>query len=474
MDDENEQFNMIPVEDDSVGDIISSASHPGSVHRILSEIPYGEEDEAFLHAISTEVALQVPWTTQLRLCLRSPTTLHKLLLPHVWNRVQQCLHDDVDGNGYHHDSASGFIYDESWKQDAMIQNWRLTRFHIQRDLRLLPRTLRQIMERIDSVLGVGDELTLSFDGDHLIVDTAKSPLSVLQDYRQQKKHELLNITSASVSTTPHQNFSAWVATHTECHRQHKICQELCRQIGLNRSRLNLLEEHLHSLPVPRVVRELVVLQSSQDEVVRKGLGLCAALLKRRGVDIQLDPLPPELILCDSKHLEHVIKSYLYLGLPNVNSLVVYLWAHQSMDMVVRFASWLPVEPVVPLLQRSLTHDDNNWEQGIDIFLALPWEERHLLEIFAPLLGSNVPTDPAVLKQACRTHFLGKHAAIKSICRQTSQLSTNEIVQRVWGRADTKVGNSGYGMPQKDWVADVGDSDESDDEFDETNDEILLL
>ncbi|KAI2495831.1 hypothetical protein MHU86_18663 [Fragilaria crotonensis] len=440
MDDENEQFNMIPVEDDSVGDIISSASHPGSVHRILSEIPYGEEDEAFLHAISTEVALQVPWTTQLRLCLRSPTTLHKLLLPHVWNRVQQCLHDDVDGN------EGSAAPSENIAPDHGTNRFR-------------PR--------------VGDELTLSFDGDHLI-DTAKSPLSVLQDYRQQKKHELLNITSASVSTTPHQNFSAWVATHTECHRQHKICQELCRQIGLNRSRLNLLEEHLHSLPVPRVVRELVVLQSSQDEVVRKGLGLCAALLKRRGVDIQLDPLPPELILCDSKHLEHVIKSYLYLGLPNVNSLVVYLWAHQSMDMVVRFASWLPVEPVVPLLQRSLTHDDNNWEQGIDIFLALPWEERHLLEIFAPLLGSNVPTDPAVLKQACRTHFLGKHAAIKSICRQTSQLSTNEIVQRVWGRADTKVGNSGYGMPQKDWVADVGDSDESDDEFDETNDEILLL
>jgi hypothetical protein len=472
MNDETGQYNMIPMVEDGVNDITGSASHPGSVHRILSEVAYGEEDEAFLQAISTEVALQVPWTTQLRLCLRSPTTLHKLLLPHVWNRVKQHLHDgDGDGNDDYHDAAAGFIYDESWKQDVMIQNWRLTRFHIQRDLRLLPRTLRQIMERIDSVLGIHDEPTLSYDGDHLIVHTVKHPLRVLQDYRNEKD-ELPSTSSSSV--TLHQSFSAWVADHTEYHRPHKTCQELCRQIALNRSRLILLEEHLHSLPVQRMVQELVSLQSIQDEVVRKGLVLCAALLKRRGVDIQLDPLPPELILCDSNHLEHVIKSFLHMGLPNVNSLAVYLWAHQSMDMVVLFASWLPVEPVVPLLQRSLTHDDSNWEQAIDFFLALPWEERHLLEIFAPLLGTNVPTDPAMLKQACRTHILGKHAVIKSIRRQTSQLSTNEIVQRVWGRPDTKGDNSEYGMPPNECVSDVSHSDESDDEFDDTNDRILLL
>ena len=463
MTDDSGSFNVMPMEED----VVSSASHPGTVHRILSKIPYGEEDEAFLKAVSTEVALQVPWTTQLRLCLRSPTTLHKLLLPHVWNRVQHHLQDGDGVDDGHHD-ASGYIFEESWKQDAMFQNWRLTRFHIQRDLRLIPRTLRQIMERIDSVLGIESELTLSYDGDHLSVKAGKPPLLVLREYRQEKYIELA---SASEPATLHRNFSSWVADHAEYPQQQDTCLELCRQIGLNRSKLNLVEEHLHCLPIQRMARGLLLLQSTNDEVIQKGRALCAAFLKRRGADIRFDPLPPEMILWDSQHVAHLIKSFLHMGLPNVNSLVVYLWAHQNMEMVVQFSSWLPVEPVVPLLQRSLTQTDSNWEQGIDFFLALPWEQHHLQETFAPLLGTNVPTDPAALKQACRIKIMEKDAVVKSIRRQTSQLSTNELVEQVWGKADIQRITTEDKVNHGDSVTDF---DMSDDDFDETDDRVLLL
>ena len=144
-------------------------------------------------------------------------------------------------------------------------------------------------------------------------------------------------------------------------------------------------------------------------------------------------------------------------------------------MVVQFASWLPVEPVVPLLQRSLAQPDGNWEQGIDFFLALPWEQHHLQETFTPLLGTNIPTDPAALKHACRSEILGKDTSVKSIRRQTSQLSTHELVEQAWGKVDIQRAAVSDEVGHCDLVAGVGMvGDESDNDFDETDDRVLLL
>ena len=463
---------MTAMDDDATSD-------PAKVHDVLSQIAFGEEEDAFLQAISLEVALQLPWTTQLRLCLRLPSTFDKVLLPHVWRKVQKHLYPDYDDEMYDNDS---------WKLDCMIQNWALTRIHIQRDLPILSNTLRLIMKRIDSVVNLHDEPTCDYEEGNLVLKLGKSPMQVIHDFKEKR-----SLTSSTRNATVyHRNFCAWVATFTTDHDQlNDYVLALCRQIGLRRSGLKRLEEQLHTLPLQCIVRGLLSLQSHHDQVVRKGMVLCAALLKRNGVDIPLDQLPHDWLLTTTnshmstkldKRVMNKLDSYLHRGIPNVNALVVFLWTHSiHMENWVSLVSWLPVEPVLQLLQRSISRgidadDGDDWERGLDFFLALPWEQHHLLKVFEPLLGRvDVPTDPLVLKEACRVYLAGHHSTFKATRHSTSQhSSTNAIVEQVWGKQSIV---DGEGSPRGDdnkCAEDVDMSDDSSDDFDDSDDRILLL
>lgn len=446
-------------------------ANANAVHHILSRLPYGEEDDHFLAAISTEVALQVPWTSQLRLCLRSSSL--NLLLPHVWNKVQ--LIDDSDNN-----DVPG---DDSWRHDYMIQHWSLTRFHVTRDPPAVSRsflqTLRQIMERIDRVLGIMQmdehEPFLTFNGSHPIAVMGKPPLAVLANYAHRQKE-----TPSTTTTTMHLNFSAHVAKYAEFQGEQETYLELCQQIGVNRKRLQRILHQWDSLPLQRLAQGLVRMHCTST-TTRRARALLAGLLKRQGVDIQLDPLPQELIYGnDQASLETLIDSYLSHGLPNVNSLVVFLWTHQrvDVDLVTKYASWLPVEPIVPLLQRVLlltAEDHQSIKQGIDFFLALEWEEEHGKCVFEPLLGQDIPTDPAALKQACIEKRLGNNnngiTTTKQVRPKSTMLTTNaQLVEQVWGKEKV---NGDQDFHVVDNCNDI-EIDESDDDFDETDDRILLL
>lgn len=532
---------------------------PEEVHRIVSQCAYGEEDEAFLESIGMEIALQVPWTTQLRLCLRrrslrleqqdQPPNIKKLeqqqrhqqleniLLPHVWNKVHKLQVDDDEGH-------FGLV-DDTWKQDVMIQSWNLTRFHVQRDLRVVSGMLRVIMEKIDSLLGIINQhpvLALPFDGYWPQFDgTMRKALQEIlrgdheddgkdADDRQQEQSMQQQTPRMIKAVSIHPHFSNWIATKThliqeEGQDQTDMYLELCRQIGLKRTRLKRIREQLNNLPLRVLSKGLTELQLGENSQIRdtdaqKGRALLTALLKQNGVNIHLHPLPQELLMlgCSNnpQQLKRGIESYLLQGLPNVNNLVVFLWTQQQQQriehqLVIPFASWLPVEPIVPLLQRNIVTSQSHdmVERAIDFFLGLPWEPHHLETAFAPCFAHThqhlpIPTDVNSLKEACRrrsrtqllvcnSDILDRNQKPRLNARPIPSPSIHELVNQVWGSktepTTTKVLDYvEYNMYSVDSQAmdedqdglapkfqtDEDDENEDDDYFDETDDRVLLL
>jgi hypothetical protein len=421
---------------------------PADIHEYLSKVPYGEEEESFLAAITTELALQIPWTSQLRLCSRTPY-LQKQLLPHIWNKVQYFQDDDI-------------IDHDSWMSDSLILCWRMNRFHIQNEITPLPRMLRMIMERIDSILGIKEPLLE--DGISLLPTIGNPPSIVLEKYQVQSRDS-----RPSLHPKIHAEFLSWIAQHRYDTKLQESFQILCNYIGKDRSVLSHLEAIFDKLPIELMTFHFSKFEGNRDnEVTQIGFALLIAFFKRQGVNVKTDPLPPDLILGKSDGLPTIIQAYLYQGVPNVNNLVLFLWTEQYSDLLNQFSNWLPLEPIIPLICRALqTRID--WEVSIDMLFTLDWQFQHLKDVFAHMLGDSLPRNAIKMKEAVRSAFYSCNDIHYS---ESSEKRTSlENIQRTRGLKHVPLPNSHIQKNLADHDSDDADTDYS---FDDTDDRVLLL
>lgn len=437
---------------------IPTHEHASEVHNILSRQPFGEENDQFLQSISTEVSLQLPWTSQLRLSIRQAARM-SILMQYVWNKIKDLEEGD------------GPLGPDEWRTDVLIQNWELTRFHIRHEDMVQTKLLQQILDRIDRLVLQDPENA----------ERMSSPEQVVTAYETIQRERTPSTTNSIVSLHP--KFSGWVAAKGPHHEARKTVLRLCKQIGTDRSKLQRVKEQLEELPAGRLGPVVIKTDFGDDVAARRGRVLLLSLLQSQGLDVKLDPLPLEL-WTESRVTDVAIESYLsQSSAPNANALVVYIWTRRRID-TSQLATWLPVEPVVPLIQQLLKsphYGDDELDQSIDFFLSLPWEKNHFQETFGRYLGPNAPHESKALKKACRkkrkeSDKSFNHDGPKRM-HSASHTVDNEHFQKVWGNADNFNSDN-----QIDATADIQDasaemqvdSDSSDDYFDESDDRILLL
>jgi hypothetical protein len=426
---------------------------PVTLHQYLSCIPYGDEEESCLEAVTTELVLQIPWTSQLRLCSRLPR-LQKQLLPHIWNKVQYLQDGDIIDN-------------DSWMSDSLILCWKMNRYHIQNDLTPLPRLLRIIMERIDSILGL--EEPLREDGSHILSAIGKSPIIALKKYQDHKRDH-----QPSIHSHIHPEFLMWMAEQTCDGKLQESLLILCNYIGRDGSNLSHVNEMFDTLPLELMTHHLSEFEVNKNhEVTQIGFALLIAFLKRRGVNIKTDPLPPDLILGNNNCLPAIIQGYLYQGIPNVNNLVLYLWTEQYSELLSQFSHWLPLEPILPLVRRALqTRID--WEVSIDMFFCLSWGTQHLYDVFTPVLGDDLPNNPIEMKEAFRRSLHSPDDVQNP--SKLGDTASLEGVQRTWGLnvASKQIYDTSRSRILMNSTDDDQDDEDTDYSFDETDDRVLLL
>lgn len=485
------------------------------IHSELSSYPFGEEDLEEMKLITTAIALNLPWTSQLRLATREKR--FQSLLPHVWSRLQQY----PTGKAKEEEDFGSLLFDDDgWREEYMIQNWNMTRFHMEREnqpgddkmSKSLYNTLKLILDRISEVLGLDLENR----------EPMRSPWDIvnLEDEIGDEKQPISSEENSSPSFV-HPEFSTWVATTTtsSSSKRHfqQLVLDLCRLMGSDR-RMMMEQFAWEGLPLDRVAKELCQLERDcMEETVQRGRAYLLSILQSKrsiqGARLELDPLPEGLWSCittansdDSQlevSLEQSLQSYLTTtNLPNVNAVVIFLWTYHrdKLPLVKKLSQWLPIEPVIPLMCRFLTEQENGARNEVDIeiamefVLSLEWEKHHLDSI----MGQDV-TIPVTSKELADTvtQQYSKKARRKSVrdlsisnkkMKTAAATTQAQVIQQLFG--DSKLGkgkeilamdvdqdDDGYSMKnyENSAINDIWTTDsDSDSSFDESDDRILLL
>lgn len=489
------------------------------IHLALSECPFGEEDPQLIKSITTEVALNLPWTSQLRLATREKS--FQSLLPHVWSRLQQYPTGELEEE----DFGSLLFDDDGWRKEYMIQNWTMTRFHMEREnkpaknmSKSLFNTLQLIMDRISEMLG----LDLENEG------AVRSPWDIVNsDEEKQPSHpndDFLSSSSSNVhSSSVHSKFSVWVATNAAPSSSKLYFQDLlldlCSFIGSGGYKATR-KISWDDLPLNRVADELCQLdRGCMGETARRGRALILGSLQSNHnlqvSRLDLDPLPERLwnfttLITNDEDtqggisLEQILQNYLStVDLPNVNAVVIFLWTYHrdKLSLIKKISHWLPIEPIVPLVRRFLTEglSDTRKEVEIEIamnfILSLDWEKGHL----DSMIGHDVPIpdNAKELSDFVMQRFKNVRKKIRTTSNDHSSISNKRLktepttrytrAQVIWQLfGETKL-DEGHQMTTKDEGSDdIGpemesdqnspnrDMYDSDTSFDESDDRILLL
>jgi len=383
-----------------------------------------------MRSITTEIAFHLPFTSQLRLAARERRL--QSLLPHVWSYLQQ---HHPTGNEVDQEEDFGsllFDDDDGWKEEYMIRNWTLTRFHMEREnqpndenmSKSLFHILKLILDRISELLG----LDLESENNLLPVRSPWDTINSDNDDDDEKQQQQATTSKDNISVHP--KFSTWVATtatsSSSKNRFQQLLLNLCHLIGSDR-RTMTEQCAWEGLPLDRIANELCRLDRGciMEETIQRGRAILLGILQSKNNNssrgegrwrLKLNPLPEELWRCtttidsdDSQHevtLEQLLQSYLTTAdLPNVNAVAIFLWTYHrnQLPLIKKLSHWLPVEPIIPLVRRFLTEErietkiENEIKIAIEFVLSLEWEKYHLDSI----MGQDV-TIPVTAKELADT------------------------------------------------------------------------
>lgn len=339
----------------------------------LEKTPFGEEDEKSMQQISMEVAIGLPWNIRLRIALRNRDM--RCLFRHVLRNLEAIDRlENHDGD----EDDDGFWETSSWRKDWMIQNWRLARLEICCRVSEWPdnhkRDLLAIIHGIDRVLSTRPSARLEIqslqENDPLMLCDMNVSNQEIGQPEPQGKKMVGRQTSGDVSAS----FTEWVSQR-DGSRMDELVSTLCRQLGEDptreaeiASRAAMLSESARGRCILSEVANQIFKSSIREQAGRIGVARLAYHLQEQvglTVDARLAPLPSSLTKRNSNRamIEAALEHYLSCGIPDVAALSKCLWNQlidadgtdrtEMKEMVMGYASWLPLGSVLPLYQDML-------------------------------------------------------------------------------------------------------------------------
>jgi hypothetical protein len=165
-----------PPHDDSSNEEISE---------YLTTRPIGEEDASFVESLTVNSLLELPWHVQFRVvaCLPSNDSRMMTLLPHIASKVQQLEQDERDLA----------ILDDAWRSNVLFRDWITSRQAILMARRGVHTTKSQmrllwsVIHGIDEVLGE-QSVDDSCEANPIYEEPAKRQDDVFMRWKEVEQH----------------------------------------------------------------------------------------------------------------------------------------------------------------------------------------------------------------------------------------------------------------------------------------------